>query len=319
MLMLAQTPRVISITDNVRPEIPFYDSLRNVRQYVNLSLDFSELVGQELVFLENRFWNDKERYPIAVYTDLTNNVSYDCDEVYYPSIEGYSLYTLYIGLAGKTLKIKDFIYPKTVTSSMSGYLVLEGPPIHPNLYIECVAALSDLPCVIKGYDKKLRDIYISERYIPIHPLEVTNLIDNSKRIFSNSDTLKCVDVAYSDDKDFSELLILRDNADSLYYAHKVSVDLWCMSLSKLKESEAAKHSDLLYREQKMCSKYGERIGRIIARGTVKIGFTKEQCIDAWGEPNSINITTTRYSVNEQWVYDNKFLYFQNGKLSAIQQ
>lgn len=53
---------------------------------------------------------------------------------------------------------------------------------------------------------------------------------------------------------------------------------------------------------------------------VYIGMTKQQVLDSmWGEPIKINTTTTRYGVNEQWVYpNNNYLYFENGKLTAIQ-
>lgn len=318
MFLLAQTPRVISVSNNIEPEKSLYDSLRTIKQYVNGSLDFNELVGQELFFLDNQYWCNKERYPIAVYTEIPKNIFPSSDEVYYASKEGRDYYTLYIGLCGKSFKIKDYIPPHSVSNSIFGYLVLEGPPNHPNLYIKCIESLSQLPCVVKGYDEKLRDTYISESFIPTHRLEVTNLKDKSKHIFCNTDTLKCVDVAYADDKEFQALLILSDSANNLYFANKISVDLWCISYSKLLEREAALRSELLSREQLMCDKYGEKVGRIIASGSVRIGFTKEQCIDAWGEPNAINTTTTRYGVDEQWVYESKYLYFKNGKLSAIQ-
>lgn len=53
---------------------------------------------------------------------------------------------------------------------------------------------------------------------------------------------------------------------------------------------------------------------------VTIGMTKQQVLDSmWGEPEKINTTTTKYGVSEQWVYPNgNYLYFENGKLTAIQ-
>lgn len=53
---------------------------------------------------------------------------------------------------------------------------------------------------------------------------------------------------------------------------------------------------------------------------VYIGMTKQQVLDSmWGEPTKINTTTTKYGVSEQWVYpNNNYLYFENGKLTAIQ-
>ncbi len=53
----------------------------------------------------------------------------------------------------------------------------------------------------------------------------------------------------------------------------------------------------------------------------RVGMTQKQVTERtnWGEPQAINTTTTSGSFKEQWVYgDGKYLYFTNGKLSAIQ-
>lgn len=53
----------------------------------------------------------------------------------------------------------------------------------------------------------------------------------------------------------------------------------------------------------------------------KIGMTKAEAeVSTWGKPNKINKTTTAYGVSEQWVYsNNRYLYFDNGKLTSIQE
>ena len=320
MILYAQSPQVISLPEKSNEECVTYDSLRNLRQYINLRLNFKDLVGQEIIFLKNKYWANEDLLPIAIYTELPNDVLPDSNIIYFPSAGKniYEFYTLYIGLAGKTFRVKDFLPPHSNNNSVNGYLVLEGPPIHPNLYLECIPNVSLLPCVIKGYDKKLRDSYISQKFIPIHPFYANAMADNSPRKFESRDTLYCVDAAYTDDKNFKEILFLKDSTDNLYYADKSSVDMWCNNYNKLKEQESIKRAKQIAREQEMCKIYGKSVGKVIARGSVKIGFTTEQCIDAWGDPESINTTTTRYGVEEQWVYGNQFLYFKNGKLSAIQ-
>lgn len=56
-----------------------------------------------------------------------------------------------------------------------------------------------------------------------------------------------------------------------------------------------------------------------------IGMTPEQVMTEtnWGKPTQINRTTTANGIREQWVYRNaanrsQYLYFVNGKLTAIQ-
>lgn len=57
---------------------------------------------------------------------------------------------------------------------------------------------------------------------------------------------------------------------------------------------------------------------LIKEGKVRIGMNQNACRLSWGEPRKINRTTGSYGVHEQWVYYNSYLYFENGKLTAIQ-
>ena len=56
-----------------------------------------------------------------------------------------------------------------------------------------------------------------------------------------------------------------------------------------------------------------------------IGMTAEEVRrSAWGTPDEINRTTTKYGTSEQWVYegfnyDNKYVYLDDGIVTAIQE
>lgn len=58
----------------------------------------------------------------------------------------------------------------------------------------------------------------------------------------------------------------------------------------------------------------------LERGSVKLGMTQAQVRQCgWGEPSDVNRTTDKYGVHEQWVYGSgNYLYFQNGRLTTIQ-
>jgi hypothetical protein len=57
----------------------------------------------------------------------------------------------------------------------------------------------------------------------------------------------------------------------------------------------------------------------LLKGGVRLGMTKEQALaSSWGRPRSVNRTTTAAGVREQWVYDHRYLHFENGVLTAIQ-
>lgn len=53
----------------------------------------------------------------------------------------------------------------------------------------------------------------------------------------------------------------------------------------------------------------------------QIGMTGDEVRhSSWGEPEDINKTTTKYSVSEQWVYDDfKYIYLEDGIVTAIQE
>jgi hypothetical protein len=54
---------------------------------------------------------------------------------------------------------------------------------------------------------------------------------------------------------------------------------------------------------------------------LKIGISRSDAMRAffWGPPGHINKTTTARGISEQWVYEGgKYLYFENGILTAIQ-
>lgn len=91
--------------------------------------------------------------------------------------------------------------------------------------------------------------------------------------------------------------------------------------AKAKAAAAAKQAAIdreNYRKS-IIAKYGEQIGNAILNGKVLIGMSSSQCREAWGSPKSINRTTSRYGVHEQWVYSgNRYLYFENGTLTTIQ-
>ena len=79
------------------------------------------------------------------------------------------------------------------------------------------------------------------------------------------------------------------------------------------EKEEREHKASLIR------KYGKKNALLILDNKVQIGFTKQMCIEAWGEPYDINRTITSWGVHEQWVYGiGSYLYFEDNILTAIQ-
>jgi hypothetical protein len=52
---------------------------------------------------------------------------------------------------------------------------------------------------------------------------------------------------------------------------------------------------------------------------VGLGMSTDDVITSWGEPDRVNTTVTAYGKTEQWIYDDTFLYFDDGRLTSYQE
>lgn len=133
--------------------------------------------------------------------------------------------------------------------------------------------------------------------------KIASFIDNGKKNKYAWFTIEKIDSAFQDHFDYYFVNGKDTVIQSLYWYDSV--------LLKLIYSEA----QYLTLEKK----FGVTVTRLIMVGRVWIGMSEAQAKASWGEPDSINTTTTRYSVSDQWVYDKRgYLYFENGKLTTIQ-
>ena len=87
---------------------------------------------------------------------------------------------------------------------------------------------------------------------------------------------------------------------------------------KEKERKRLSQKKAEERKKKIIEKYGNEDGGKILEGHVWIGMTKEMARESWGRPEKVNRTVNAYVVNEQWVYSNNYLYFENGILTSWQ-
>lgn len=130
-----------------------------------------------------------------------------------------------------------------------------------------------------------------------------------------------------------------------YYAGIFSLEEKVIARKKQKEAEAAEKDSIdnihyhnikkkygnsyalyykgLYDYQKKkfreaVAKWGPSVAKDIVEGYVRIGWNKEKCIMSWGEPKDINRSIGSWGTHEQWCYSSSYLYFENGKLTSIQ-
>lgn len=104
--------------------------------------------------------------------------------------------------------------------------------------------------------------------------------------------------------------------DEFNYAKFYNTDLYFELKNKEDGIAKAKQSALI-------KKYGPKIAKRIFDGEIWIGMTREMLFDSIGTPKKINSTETKYSYTSQYIYEDRFygtryIYLENGKVTAIQ-
>jgi hypothetical protein len=88
-----------------------------------------------------------------------------------------------------------------------------------------------------------------------------------------------------------------------------------MDAAKRKKQDqinAAKHKNLIIQL------YGQANADKIFAHKIWLGMTQEMTLESWGKPGDINRSVGSWGVDEQWVYGDTYLYFENGVLSSWQ-
>jgi hypothetical protein len=71
---------------------------------------------------------------------------------------------------------------------------------------------------------------------------------------------------------------------------------------------------------RLTKKFGSQAAQKILKGQYWLGMTDAMARESLGSPDSNNRSTGSWGVHEQWVYSKKnlYLYFENGRLTSIQ-
>lgn len=151
---------------------------------------------------------------------------------------------------------------------------------------------------------KATTIRVSERELKTQQEEVERLRNDSLK--------QIINIAFA--KKVKRQKAVRD---SLQQAQRLEVIRKNQAKAdSIRKVQAAKEA---IRKQNNIKKFGQTNGTLINEGKVRIGFTKEMCIAAWGKPQDVNKTIDQMGTIEQWVYNlYDYLYFKNGKLATIQ-
>lgn len=310
------TTKVAPINDVI--ETAVYDSTtntigKNIHQYVGQELYLNQLPENFRSFGYMNFLVDYKKSPFE-----KGNV--------YKSSDGFR--SDYDAIAGKYFTVLDVIKSEeknSLTGATYYFLKLEEKSSKDIAYFKWAANSSNpieidhltikdkgipaFPFIVTGYFEKQKELFKGQSFVfsdrilkSAIDIETGKPITNELRA-----NWKCVDLTI-EDKSFILSFIFQNS-----FGEKILVP----STSVIgKYSRGRTYS--LSAANNYASLFGDEFFEKILLGQVAIGMSDDMCLLSWGEPNSINETITSGIKSEQWVYDGKYLYFDNGTLSTIQ-
>ena len=306
-----------------------YDSLSNIKPNYELPTDaqFKHLIGQKLLYLGSDKTNDN------YHSDFYNETKKD----YVKNSKMIGHYFTIIDI-----KSKDQFSVKMDGDTTSVYL----------LKIDLLGKDRNKECVIVGYYEKMREKYENKDLVFIEDdydyNEYDGLINSTTRkrnynidghsiwhcsqvsVFQEEDPYRKIKgnrvVLILENEKYGQHFTFAENGSSYHSSweerelkkFKLKEDYNKIQAQK-KAAAALAAKKRAERKQNLINRYGQDLGTKIADGIVKVGMTKEQCKEAWGEPVNINRTTTASGTHEQWVYEGgSYLYFDGNILTTIQ-
>jgi hypothetical protein len=280
-----------------------YDSMNNF-----LGKDVFKYLGQEL-YVKGRPEYLQEFGYSGFYADYRKG---KLDGGVFKCCDNYN--SKYSELNGKYFKVLDVLkHPQVeISEYLYGdkfYLKLEQKDSGEIVYYDYDAKSKDsFPFIVVGYFQKQKSLYFGRQLVFFDELFLNQVDVKSGKVISakTGQKWKCLD-----------LVIEEINFDlSLLVENSLSGKI-LIPLDKVYEKNFPRVFNSVAAENYK-NKFGLENFISILQGKIRIGMTKEMCKLSWGTPQKINNTITSGKNSEQWVYDSNYLYFENGKLIAIQ-
>lgn len=158
---------------------------------------------------------------------------------------------------------------------------------------------------------------------PIFPFNIEGYITKLTEIKKKEKYAKCINMDDYTDTDFYTGKTIRFYVGQIWQLKEIVIDpkdgdlveLYTNSKGEVYEAprftfgvafKTKKESD------RIKAKYGEAVWKAIMTYTIYKGMSKSAVKESWGEPKYINDA----SYGEQWVYDDKYVYFRNGRVTG---
>lgn len=93
-----------------------------------------------------------------------------------------------------------------------------------------------------------------------------------------------------------------------------------LSIQKKREEKAKEdETKREIRKNSLIEKFGKVNAQKILDEKIWLGMTDKMARESWGNPKEINRSVGSWGIHEQWIYNNTYLYFENGLLTSWQE
>lgn len=319
MTTLASFGQITSIKIEQKPvqdEVAPYDSLEDFNEK-----NYRSLIGQTLFLRPNPEAQEKGYY-VDLHLLTSPSTDYKAerymkrtDAPYMHSVVDYKVNSKYFEILEMTEgkgEIEDYYFYK-LREKESGDIVYYRFPQK--------MGFPSMDFVIVGYYEKMKSLMKGNKLVyknwaaPMYPIYSLQDGKEITQEIPDNTIFECKDVTFLENKYYSMVYILHNDTYGDFYAKEYGFKTLFITYEQYMAEQKADQQ----RKKQLIAKYGQRNGQLIFDGKVRIGFSKAMCKEAWGEPEDINKTSGSWGVHEQWVYRNgNYLYFENGKLTSIQ-
>lgn len=279
-----------------------YDSLQSLN-----ANNILKHIGQTL-FLKGNPYHKENGYSYSFYT---KEILEPTDRFLYMPIEKNSKYgdnivTDYDKVVGRYYDVLDIKTQKNVIS-IDYCLKLREKSEGDTIYYRVGSSGSMDDFITLGYYEKMKSLYIDKEFYTVGSYKFTTIKPETEVKPPFKTAFKCIDIVV-DINEYGGAYAVLENESVGKIRGKIKT-----------ESIGDIHSLISISDyDQYINRFGIKYGDLIAQRRVQNGMTEEMVVESWGRPNDINTTTGSWGVHEQWVYDSAYVYFENGKVSAIQ-
>lgn len=279
-----------------------YDSLNNF-----LGVQSELYVGQVLTVIRRPDLLQKSGFKNFV-KDFKKDI-YDKKNIYTKSGKAKDYFTPYADLDGRSFLVLGEI------KNNGTFLKLRDIEANEILYYKYDYRFKhSFPFFVDGFVKKQSILNLGKRYYARAPKlnhycfekQLTTDINNREFKAKLGSLWEIKDIGVSEiNGNFNIVFVMRNEKDS------ITINVF---QNLIKEYEMIEESKVNFIKKA----YSDQIFDKVLNHEFTIGMDKVLVRLAAGNPNSINTTSLSSGTREQWVYEYKYLYFEDGKLVSIQ-